>query len=263
MTLTEDGTITTELHIKPTHSGVLLHHSSAHPRSTKVAVASSQMNRALRVSSTSAGSSRNTEKIALMLENNGYPNDMIVKSKNRATQRSIGQHQRKIRTAKDGVLSLPYISEEITRRVRKAVVKSGLNIHIAQRSGPTLKSILTRSALEPPECPNQRRCLACQAGLKGRCTTKNVIYRLDCILCAKSYVGETKRPIRERLLEHRRAALSRDTQNPWGAHFGTEHSGEAVPEIPFSAKIVRRATDHVDRKLGEAIEIADSFSIEH
>lgn len=93
VTLTEDGTITTELYIKPTHSGVLLHHSSAHPRSTKVAVASSQMNRALRVSSTSAGSSRSTEKIALMLENNGYPNDMIVKSKKRATQRSSGLHQ--------------------------------------------------------------------------------------------------------------------------------------------------------------------------
>ena len=154
-TITEDGTITTEIYIEPAHSGVLLHHSSAHPRSTKVAVASSQMNRALRVSSASAGSSRSTETIALMLENNGYPNDMIVKSKKRATQRSSGQHQRKNRTAKDGVLSLPYISEEVTHRVRKAVVKSGLNIYIAQRSGPTLKSILTRSALEPPECPNQ------------------------------------------------------------------------------------------------------------
>ena len=52
--------------------------------------------------------------------------------------------------------------------------------------------------------------------------------------------------------------MSRDIQNPWGAHFGTEHNGEAVPEIPFSAKIVRRARDHVDRKLGEAIEIAET-----
>ena len=77
-------------------------------------------------------------------------------------------------------------------------------------------------------------------------------------MCAKSYVGEMKRPIRERLLDHRRAALSRDIQNPLGAHFGTEHNGEAVPEIPFSAKIVRRARDHVDRKLGEAIEIAET-----
>ena len=135
--------------------------------------------------------------------------------------------------------------------------KTGLNIHIAQRSGPTLKSILTRSALEPPACSNQRRCMACQVGLQGRCTMKNVIYRLDCILCTKSYVGETKRPIRERLLEHRRAALNRDMQSPWGAHYSIEHNVEQVQEIPFSAKIIRRAKDHVDRKLREAIKIAE------
>ena len=46
--------------------------------------------------------------------------------------------------------------------------------------------------------------------------------------------------------------------DPLGAHFGTEHNGEAVPEIPFSAKIVRRAKDHVDR---EAIEIAESETV--
>ena len=197
----EDRTIAMELYIKPTHSGVLLHQSSAHPRSTKDTVASSQMNRALQVSSMTAGSSRSTEKIATMLEKNDYPTDMIVKSKKRATQRSSGQHQWKERTAKIGVLSLPYISEEVTHRVRKAVKKSGLNIHIAQRSGPTMKSILTWSALEPPECPSQRRCVVCQAGLKARYTTKNIIYRLNCTLCTKSYIGETKRPIRERFLE--------------------------------------------------------------
>lgn len=37
--VTQDGTITTELYMKPTHSGILVHHSSAHPRSTEDAVA--------------------------------------------------------------------------------------------------------------------------------------------------------------------------------------------------------------------------------
>ena len=192
-----------------------------------------------------------------MLEKNDYPNDTIMKSKKRATNRNSTQHQRKERTARDGILSLPYISEEITCQVRKTVKKSGLNIHIAQRSGTTLISILTRSALEPPECPNQKRCMACQAGLEGRCTTKNVIYRLDCTLCSKSYIGETKRPVRERLLEHWRAALNRDVQNPWRAHYSTKHNEEPVPSIPFSTRIIRRARDHVDRKLGEAIKIAE------
>ena len=136
--------------------------------------------------------------------------------------------------------------------------RSGLNIHIAQRSGPTLRSILTQSALEPPRCPNQGRCMACQAGLEGRCTTKNAIYRLECTLRSKVYIGETKRSIRDRFLKHQIAALNKNMQNPWGAHYSTEHNDTSVPTIPFTARIIRRARDHIDRKLGEAIEIAET-----
>ena len=104
--------------------------------------------------------------------------------------------------------------------------------------------------------------MACQTGLQGGCTKlmKNVIYRVVCTLCTKSYVRETKRHIRERILAHRRAALSRDMQSPWGAHYSTELNGEQVPEIQFSAKINCRARDHdiVERKLGEAVEIAET-----
>lgn len=145
------------------------------------------------------------------------------------------------------------------------------SIYLTQRAGDWLvvaRNLLFRSyinsmakggaSLEPPQCPNKGRCIACQAGLEGRCTTKNVIYRLDCAICAESYIGETKRPVRERLLEHRRAALNRNEQNPWGAHYGTAHKGSPVPTIPFTARIIRRAQDHVDRKLGEAIEIAET-----
>ena len=145
----------------------------------------------MRVSSTTAGSSRGIEKISQMLERNDYvyPTDVIERSKKGAIQRNRTQHQEKGKTSRDGVLCLPYISDEVTRRVRKIVKKSGLNIHIAQRSGPTLRSMLTRSALEPPQCPNQGKCMACQAGLEGRYTTKNVIYRLECSLCSEIYIS--------------------------------------------------------------------------
>ena len=58
-------------------------------------------------------------------------------------------------------------------------------------------------------------------------------------------------------MEHRRAALARNVQNLWGAHFCMEYSNSPIPDIPFTAKIMRRTNDHVDRKLAEAIEIAE------
>ena len=67
------------------------------------------------------------------------------------------------------------VSVETTYRVRRAVKRSRLNVYIAQRSGPTLRSILTRSALEPPQYPNQGNYihgLPSRIGRYSRCTTK-------------------------------------------------------------------------------------------
>ena len=254
VTVTQDGSVTTELYIKPTHSGILLHYDSAHPKSLKDAIAQSQLQRALRVSNTPSGSTRSVTKMTSMLEKNSYPVNTIT----RARKRANNTREKRKMDDYDGFLTLPYVSDEISYKIKRAVKKSGLNIRIAQRSGPTLRSILTRSALEPPSCPSRGPCIACQTGLQGCCTTKNVVYKLECILCQESYVGETKRPVRERIMEHRRAALSRNTQNPWGAHFYNKHSGTPTPDLPFTAKIVKRTTDHVERKLSEAIEIAET-----
>ena len=60
------------------------------------------------------------------------------------------------------------------------------------------------------------------------------------------------------MMEHRRAARSRDTKNPWGAHFATAHKDDPTPNVPFTAEIVSRAKDHVDRKITEAINIAEA-----
>ena len=59
--------------------------------------------------------------------------------------------------------------------------------------------------------------------------------------------------------EHWRAASltsNRNVQNPWGAHYSTEHSNKTVPTVPFSAEIVHRAQDQVDWELGETIKTA-------
>lgn len=60
------------------------------------------------------------------------------------------------------------------------------------------------------------------------------------------HIGETKRPIGERLMEHRRAARNRDIENTWGAHYANTHQDKPVPTIPFQARII---TGHVNRKL--------------
>ena len=95
---------------------------------TKEAIAFSQMNRALRVSRTSTGSSQGM-KITEMFEKNDYPIHTIEKSKKRGRENRTQNQYKNVPS--DGLLRLPYISDGISRKVRKNVKKSGLNIHVA------------------------------------------------------------------------------------------------------------------------------------
>ena len=51
--------------------------------------------------------------------------------------------------------------------------------------------------------------------------------------------------------------MTKTVQNPWGAHFHNKHSNTPTPDLPFTAKIMKRTSDHVERKLTKAIEIAE------
>ena len=117
---------------------------------------------------------------------------------------------------------------------------------------------LTSSDLRGPSCVIERgRCLACEAGLDGRCGVGNVVYEVGCSLCGAKYVGECIRPVRDRFLEHRRACLKRDDQNPVGLHFKRFHQTDALPQTPITCKIMHRCSDHVSRKLLETIFIRE------
>ena len=60
----------------------------------------------------------------------------------------------------------------------------------------------------------------------GCCESSNLIYLLTCDLCDKQYVGQTKRPLRDRLREHFRYISNRNIDQPLGRHFAqADHDG--------------------------------------
>ena len=65
------------------------------------------------------------------------------------------------------------------------------------------------------------------------------------------------RPVRLRFNEHRRDAINKSENTPFGDHFSSEHSGDelhASSDI-LDLKIMFRAHDHPDRKVAESILI--------
>ena len=156
-----------------------------------------------------------------------------------------------------GVLVLPYVTEATTHKGKGAIKRYGLDVFLVQKSGPTLKSLLTWSALVPTKCPGREPCLACLAELEDKCATKNVEYRLDCVLCLECYIGETKDPFKRDWWNTEELQWLATNRTPWGAH-SYKHGNTPTPDVAFKATIIKRTQNHVNRKLMEAIDMAEN-----
>jgi hypothetical protein len=91
---------------------------------------------------------------------------------------------------------------------------------------------------EKSPCKTQFKCKCCpkksnQAGIKCTitkqtykiptlrlsCQSKNLVYALECSVCHKQYVGETKRTFKERIAEHLGDIKNMRLNKPLGKHF--------------------------------------------
>ena len=240
---------------------VIIHFQSALPMSTKKNTVRSQMLRAVRVSSPGLPRARSLKTIEDLFIKNGYPSHLVARLKNEVLRRNTGGRREPDRSGPAPVyLTLPFVDDDLCRRTEGIVRGSHLNLRIAWKGGPSLKSKLVRSAYLPVPCPGAgRHCNCCEAGLRGKCHTKNVVYRMDCTLCTKDesfYVGETRRSVRLRYNEHIRDAKNKKTDTPFGLH-QTKHPDVCLNSTNVSIQILHVSKDGPDRKIWESIYIRD------
>ena len=187
ITISGTGAYTSELYVKPMSAPVIIHFQSALPMSTKKNTVRSQMLRAVRVSSPGLPRARNLKIIEDLFIKNGYPSHLVARLKNEVLRRNTGGRREPDRSGPAPVyLTLPFVGDDLCRRTEGIVRGSQLNLRTAWKGGPSLKSKLVRSAYLPVPCPGAgRHCNCCEEGLRGKCHTKNVVYRMDCTLCTK------------------------------------------------------------------------------
>ena len=108
-----------------------------------------------------------------------------------------------------------------------------------------------------------------------KCSTKGAIYRAYCVSCQveltgdggyvkgkfiPTYVGETSRPVRERVHEHLRNLKNWNSDSVilyhWMKHHGTEVTS---PEFKF--ELIGSYNDPLRRQLTEAIEIKEQGTL--
>ena len=268
ITVHPSGTYNTELYFKPMTAPIILHYTSAHPKSTKKAVLNAEIKRAIRVSSDEHAKERSLCAIKQLFVENGYPLDMIRRTIKNNTQKDIHRNRKykKNKNINNVIfMRLPYIDETIVRRVNGILRGSKAPIKPVWINENSLQNRLISSPLTRPPCPSgNKMCHTCDNGLQGRCNIKNVVYKITCERCEgarrnESYVGECTRPVRYRFNEHLSDARLRRPDTPLGDHSMQFHPDLSNSELnkSFRIEIIDRGKDCADVKIKESIQIRD------
>ena len=125
--------------------------------------------------------------------------------------------------------------------------------------------LLTKFAAKFPireGCARGSLCKMC-TGDGVKCTPKGVIYEGSCLTCKMNgnvatqiYIGETSRPVRERIIEHMKNAGNLDPESFIVEHWADKHGTDVVCPV-FRFKIVRAYGDALRRQIHEAVLIQE------
>jgi hypothetical protein len=127
--------------------------------------------------------------------------------------------------------------------VRRSLVLVGLEATVVELKSPSLRQILVKNRIFDIRC-ERRDCRVCPELGVGKCTLKGGIYRIECD-CGSFYIGESGRPLAERVNEHYRAAEKPNTPSyktsTWSQHSVEVHKGEPL-ELSLSLLSIERDT---------------------
>ncbi|EYC13444.1 hypothetical protein Y032_0044g997 [Ancylostoma ceylanicum] len=209
-----NGTTDIRWYRKGSSKNIILHSRSVHPTYMKVNVVRNLIKTSERIA---AGVSETDETIQRILYNNGYSSGEMT------TWRPY--------SSPDGLaLVLPYLNEHLAKRVNAIVKRSRLPVRLIFQPPPTLKEILTSSRLYEDGC-DEEGCRYCTN--QNICHLRGTVYLIKCSECGRRYIGESGRPLRKRLDEHRRAIERPQTypNNSFSRHRTTVHTRDSAPEF--------------------------------
>ena len=221
------NTLNTSVYRKSTHTGQYLNFKSNHPKHVKIGIAKCLFSRAEKICSTHDAKSIEFERINNDLRASGFPEPLIKKAikdfQNKSDKLNGNADKPPVAT-----IVIPYVpstSEKIRRIARQ------YNIRTAFKTNNTLRSHLTKTK---PKRDYQE--------------TKDCIYSIRC-QCDREYIGESKRPLRVRLEEHKRnVKLGYTDKSRIADHVWAEDHKMSWDE----AKILNREPNQFKRKYKEA-----------
>lgn len=177
-----DASLSFSIYRKPTHTDQYLHFTSSHHMSAKNSVVNTLVYRALTLCDEEYRQDE-LKHIEKALNNNGYPSNLVQKAVKKQTGKQSEDQEIELEERHKGVTFMPYVrgvSDKICRLLNRAGVKTFYS-----------RSAKLRDILSHPKDPLPKDHAPC-------------VYSIPCS-CGEQYIGQTKRPLKVRLSEHRSA----------------------------------------------------------
>ena len=200
VTRTEQG-FRSSVYRKPTFTGQYLNFNSHHPYTVKKGIVRCLQHRAKTISSDTDAYQEEMINLRHNFHRNNYPES--ITSAPRKLDRRMEDNTRKLTS-----VCIPYV-KGLAKRIKK--ICSPYDIRTVFTSGSTLRRYHFR--VKPPTEFNM---------------TKNCVYSIPCS-CGKIYKGETSRPLKVRLEEHRKAIVRGEIEKSGMADHIWKENGNHLP----------------------------------
>jgi hypothetical protein len=172
----ESGHLSTSVYRKPTHTNQYLNFNSNHPLNTRIGVAKTLFDRANTIISDNEKRQVEYDLIKSSLKRCGYKNWALKRA------RRTGTESTKPKPSK-GYVSVPYV-KGISEPFKRII--SETDCDVALKGSNTIKNLL----MHPKD--------------RDEPTSKtHVVYKINCEECSSTYIGQTKRRLKDRVKEHK------------------------------------------------------------
>jgi hypothetical protein len=143
---------------------------------------------------------------------------------------------------------------KLAKEFRQILDSCDLKIRVVERTGESIKNLITRSdPFQTKKCP-PASCEICTSFPKISCKTRDSVYKIICKGCGEFYIGETSRSIAERYKEHCALHANRSESSVFAPHFKLRHNGV---QQPLDLKLLKTCPgDAMLRQVTEAVHIA-------
>ena len=233
--LEEDGSITTKVYRKKTHTNQYLHYQSNHHPRQKIGTVSTLTKR-MEIISKEEDRIEEEQTIRKAFKSCGYP-DWVFKKKKK-------DQEKKKENESVGRISIPYVkglSERIARTMKKH------NIDAIHKPTSTIKNMLCSKAkdrLDPMDKPG-------------------AVYHIKCKNHGVDYIGETGRAAKVRMYDHR--VITHDDSRR--SHSLRQEKAEEIDEIIGERRSTRnvKRVDYkaMDSGKGQMLSIGNTLISEH